>query len=110
MGICGIVHYSVAERWQELDARIALGASPSDVAVDVVRQGMTFPVVGMVVGLAAAAGASRIIAHLLFDVKWTDAATLVGTVTGLLVVAFVACLLPARRASRVDPVVALSAE
>jgi predicted permease len=110
VGIYGIVHYSVAERWHELGVRVALGASPGDVAVDVVRRGMTFPVVGMVLGLAAAAGVSKIIAHLLFDVERTDAATLVGTVTGLLAVAFVACLLPARRASRVDPVVALRAE
>jgi predicted permease len=110
VGIYGIVHYSVAERRRELGVRLALGAAPRDVVMDVVARGMAFPVVGVVIGLTAAAGVSRVMTSLLFGVARSDPATLVVTVVVLLGVAFVACFLPARRASRVDPVIALRAE
>ena len=110
IGIYGIVHYSVAERWRELGIRVALGASPQIVLHDVMGRGMTLPVLGLGLGLVVAAAASRLMASLLFGIGRSDPVTLAGTVGILAAVAFIACYLPARRASRVDPIIALRAE
>jgi len=110
IGIYGIVHYSVAERWHELGVRVALGAAPRDVLADVIRRGMTPPVVGMAIGLIASAGVSRLMTSLLFGIERSDPVTIAATVLGLAGIALIACYLPARRASRVDPIIALRSE
>ena len=89
---------------------MALGVQVSDVLRLVVRQGMTLTLVGLVIGLVAALGLTRWIKKLLFGVSATDPVTFVGIATSLLVVALLACWIPARRATKVDPLVALKCE
>jgi ABC-type antimicrobial peptide transport system permease subunit len=110
IGIYGMVHYTVAERWRELGVRMALGASPSDVRADVIARGMSMPIVGLAIGLVAAAMASRLMTSLVFGIPVNDPVTMAATVVVLAAVAFVACYLPARRAGRIDPMIALRAE
>ena len=107
IGVYGILHFAVAQRTHEFGVRIALGASDATLVRLVLVDGMKLPCIGLGIGLASAFGLTRVLSHLLFDVSATDPITFVGVAALLLVVAFVACWLPARRASRVDPIVAL---
>jgi putative ABC transport system permease protein len=107
LGLYGVISYMVSERTQELGVRLALGAQPADVLRLILRQGVTLAVAGAAVGLAGAVLVSRAMAGMLVGVGPFDPLTL-GSATGLLtLVAFAGCYLPARRAVRVDPVVAL---
>jgi len=110
IGLYGVISYSVAQRTRELGIRIALGAQRSDVLRLILRQGMTLVAIGVVAGLAASIGLTRLMATLLYGVSATDPITFLALSIMLLSVAFVACWLPARRASTVDPIVALHAE
>ena len=110
VGISGVVAYAVGQRTRELGVRQALGARPEDVVRLVVRQGMTPVVVGIAVGLVGAAAAARAIRGLLFGVGAADPVTYVGALAFLGTVALVATWLPARRALRVPPAVALVAD
>ena len=110
LGVYGVVSYSVAQRTGEIGLRIALGAAPATVARGVLRQAMLPVTIGLVAGLVAAIGAGRTVRAMLFDVAPTDPVTLLTVSLLLLAVGMAACYLPARRAMRVDPLVALRTE
>jgi putative ABC transport system permease protein len=108
VGIYGVMAYSVTQRTQEIGIRMALGAQRSDVLRLVVRQGMILAAIGVVAGLIGAFGLTRVMASLLFNVRPDDPTTYLAISFLLIVVAFLACYLPARRAAKLDPVIALS--
>lgn len=110
LGVYGVMAYTVSAREREFGIRAALGASRERVLVQVLRQGMTTALVGTTVGLVAAAGISRVLAGLLVGVGPRDPATFVAAPLILLVVSSVACLIPARRAMKVEPLEALRPE
>jgi len=110
IGIYGAVAYTVEQRTGEIGVRMALGAQTADVLRLVVRQGMMPVVFGLVLGLLAALGLGRLIASQLYQVSAHNPLLLLGTITLLALAALLACLFPARRASLVNPVVALRAE
>ena len=107
VGTYGVVSSIVAERRREIGIRMALGADRSSVLADVMREGLALAAVGVAVGLAGAFGLNRLIASLLFGVQPTDVSTAVGVAATMILVAVVACLLPAWRASRLDPTAVL---
>ncbi len=107
VGICGAMAYSVAERTQEMGVRIALGAERSDIVWLVVRQGAALAGAGIAIGVAVSLGTTRLLASLLYRVSATDPLTFGATATLFLAAALLASYLPARRATRVNPAVAL---
>jgi putative ABC transport system permease protein len=110
VGIFGVMAYSVAQRTRELGLRIALGASRGQVLQLVLAHGVRLTLVGVAIGLAATFLLTRYMSSLLFNVPAYDPMTLVGVVAALIVISLCACYLPARRATLVDPIVALREE
>jgi putative ABC transport system permease protein len=107
LGIYGVMSYAVAQRTHEIGVRMALGAQRTDVARLVLSRGVFLTLLGLGIGIAGALALGRYLETLLFEVKPADPATLTAVVALLLAVAIAACLLPARRATRVDPMIAL---
>jgi putative ABC transport system permease protein len=110
VGIYGVMSYSVNERTHEIGIRIALGAQPADVLKLVTKMGLKLTCIGVVVGAALALGLARLITTFLYGVKPSDPITYVAVALALAAVAFLACYIPARRATKVDPMVALRYE
>ena len=110
IGIYGVLAYSVAQRTSEIGLRMALGAQPRQVLGLVLRQGMLLAVIGAAVGIIVALPVARMAGNLLYGVSATDPLTYVGITLLLMAVALLACYLPARRATRIDPLIALRVE
>ena len=110
IGIYGVMSYVVASRTREIGVRIAVGAAKRDVLILIIKQGMTLAIIGLGSGLLIAFGVAQLIAKLLFGVSPVDLVTFVGVTLLLGLVAVLACYIPARRAMKVDPLVALRYE
>jgi len=110
VGLFGVLAYLVSQRTRDIGIRLALGAARRDVITLIVGRGMTLALSGAAIGLATAFGAARLMKSLLFSVSPWDPLTFVTVPLLLIVVALIACYLPARRATRVDPLVALRSE
>jgi ABC-type antimicrobial peptide transport system permease subunit len=110
VGIYGVMSYVVAGRTREIGLRMALGAQSSNVRRLILRQGMTLALIGSVIGIAIAFASTRMLKSVLYGVDAMDPMTFISVTALLGTVALLACLLPAHRATRVDPMVALRAE
>jgi putative ABC transport system permease protein len=110
IGIYGVMAYSVTTRKQEMGIRVALGARPADILRLVVGQGMRMTFIGVALGIIVSLALTRLLASLLFGVQVTDPLAFSAAALVLVATAFVACYIPARRATRVDPIVVLRYE
>ncbi|HET9314879.1 MAG TPA: FtsX-like permease family protein, partial [Vicinamibacteria bacterium] len=109
-GLAGVLAYTVSQRTREIGIRMALGAAPGSVLRMLMRQGLTSVVIGLMIGLVGALGLARFVSGLLFGVAPTDPWCFAGSAIVLVVVALVASFLPARRATGIDPILALRTE
>jgi putative ABC transport system permease protein len=110
IGMYGVMAYSVSQRKQEIGIRMSVGAGQREILQLVVRQGMTLAFAGVVVGVAASLALTRLLTGLLFGVRATDPAIFAASAAILALSALLACYVPARRATRVDPITVLRSE
>jgi putative ABC transport system permease protein len=110
VGVYGVLSYAVSQRTQEIGVRLALGASRQNVFAMIVGHGVRLAVIGIVFGVLGAFGVTRVVGSLLYNVSATDPLSFIGTALFLALVAVLASYVPARRATGVDPMVALRAE
>ena len=109
-GVFGVMAYSVSRRTREIGVRVALGARSQDVLTMILAQGLRTALIGIVIGLAAALALTRTVQSMLFGIKATDPLTFSAVILVLVTTALLACYIPARRAAKVDPMVALRYE
>jgi putative ABC transport system permease protein len=110
VGIYGVISYLTGQRTHEIGIRVALGASSSDVLHMILGEGVRITLIGVAIGLIAAVGLTRLITKVIYGVGANDPFTFIGVALLLTTVALAACYIPARRAMRVDPIVALRHE
>jgi putative ABC transport system permease protein len=110
IGIFGLVAHDVAQRTRELGIRLALGEQPSGIRALVIGDGFKLVLIGLVLGIPAALAAGRWLSSLLFNISPADPVTLLAAAATLVVVSLVACAIPARRATRIDPIATLRSE
>jgi ABC-type antimicrobial peptide transport system permease subunit len=110
IGLFGVISFSVSERTREIGVRMAMGAGRGDVMKLIMRQGLFVTGFGLAIGIGAALASARLLSSLLYGIRPDDPATVVVVVAGMTVVTVLACYIPARRAMRIDPVVALRYE
>jgi ABC-type antimicrobial peptide transport system permease subunit len=110
VGLYGVLSYIVSQQTREIGVRVALGATSQGIIAQVLVRGLRLAVIGVGIGLVIALGLARFIAGMLYEVSAADPVTFVLVPVLLLIIAVLACYVPARRATRVDPIVALRAE
>jgi putative ABC transport system permease protein len=110
IGLYGTMAYAVTRKTHEIGIRMALGAKPVDVLGMVIRQGITLALIGVAIGVVAALGVTRLVTSMIYGVTPYDPVTFVTVAILLVLVAAIACYIPARRAMRVDPMIALRYE
>jgi putative ABC transport system permease protein len=110
VGIYGVISYLAAQRTHEIGIRMALGAQPSGISRMILMEGMKFALIGVAVGLAAALALTRLMSQMIFGVGAFDPLTFAGVSILLILIAMAACYIPARRAMRTDPMIALRYE
>ena len=110
IGIYGVISYSVVQQTHEIGVRMALGAQPRDILHMILRKGMLLAIAGIAIGIGGALALTRVLRSMLFEIEPTDPATFVGVAIFLTIAALAACYIPARRATKVDPMVALRHE
>jgi ABC-type antimicrobial peptide transport system permease subunit len=110
IGVYGVISYSVVQQTHEIGVRMALGAQRRDILHMILREGMLLAITGIAIGIGGALALTRVLRSMLFEIEPTDPATFVGVAIFLTIAALAACYIPARRAMKVDPMVALRHE